>query len=569
MRKADDVIPVIESLVSQMTPVVTITSNTADGDNWLLTTCRTYWIHKGMTITIGGETFVVEDFEFNTSITVSGDAQPVGVTFTLDAPTFWHGSRRKVNAEQGEILDQTNAKVYLPIPRVREVGGFESDIAYVANIRPIFMLGYDVARDTIELQQDEIIQPCNEMADFFLWLIDDQDGNFNEVEDVDRYEWMNFGDETVWGKDRLIFNQNLSGVQLTLDLDVLSDNLCECDATDPITCAPARIFINGTYEDEAPSGEDFELIVVDTNGDPQGTYDEPSKTITVPADGGGGVASQTYNGTSVTDQASGTTKVITVKDSAGSNVGTKVTDTALALAITIDDVTVDNSDVSFTVDIPAEGVYVLPDITVTDSDGSSSAYPSAKNVTCTPMFPSSKLWKTGQTTSYAANDDGDLERGNGASFTTLSKNNYFGNTNRFTDVLGGQTYTDDWVIDWSTWDKETGEYIMWYRVKQPGKTWANTISGQPYNLGGYSDCYIPNINELRSLYNFNLTSCMGYSPINITASGGSANNLWTSTTVPTATTTAMAFNDVVIEQARAKTLVVQYIVLRIGNVSEL
>lgn len=309
MRKADDVIPVIESLVSQMTPVVTITTNTADGDNWLLTTCRTYWIHKGMTITIGGESFVVEDFEFNTSITVSGTAQPVGVTFTLDAPTFWHGSRRKVNAEQGEILDQTNAKVYLPIPRVREVGGFESDIAYVANIRPIFMLGYDVARDTIELQQDEIIRPCNEMADFFLWLIDDQDGNFNEVEDVDRYEWMNFGDETVWGKDRLIFNQNLSGVQLTLDLDVLSDNLCECDATDPITCAPARIFINGTYEDEAPSGENFELTVVDTNGDPQGTYDEPSKTITVPAGGGGGSCDIELNSTPFLSSQSGTVDI--------------------------------------------------------------------------------------------------------------------------------------------------------------------------------------------------------------------------------------------------------------------
>lgn len=365
MRKADDVIPVIGSLVSQMTPVVTITTNTADGDNWLLTTCRTYWIHKGMTITIGGESFTVVDFEYNTSITVSGTAQPVGVTFTLDAPTFWHGSRRKVNAEQGEILDQTNAKVYLPIPRVREVGGFESDIAYTANIRPIFMLGYDVARDTIELQQDEIIQPCNEMADFFLWLIDDQDGNFNEVEDVDRYEWMNFGDETVWGKDRLIFNQNLSGVQLTLDLDVLEDNLCDCDSTDPITCAPARIFINGTYEDEAPSGEDFDLTVIDTNDDPVVvTYDEPTKTMTVPSSGGGGVASQTFNGGAVTNQDSGTTKAITVKDSAGTNIGTKGTDTAIALAISVDDVTVDNSNITYTVDITAEGVFELPDTNV-------------------------------------------------------------------------------------------------------------------------------------------------------------------------------------------------------------
>jgi hypothetical protein len=35
-------------------------------------------------------------------------------------------------------------------------------------------------------------------------------------------------------------------------------------------------------------------------------------------------------------------------------------------------------------------------------------------------------------------------------------------TSRFTDELGGQTYTNDIVLDWSTWNGST--LLGWYRV---------------------------------------------------------------------------------------------------------
>lgn len=180
----------------------------------------------------------------------------------------------------------------------------------------------------------------------------------------------------------------------------------------------------------------------------------------------------------------------------------------------------------------------------------------------------SNPFKTGQTTSYAANDDGDLERGNGVSFTALSHNNYFGNTNRFTDDLGGQTYTSGWVIDWATWNQITGSYIMWYKTAQTGATWANAMAGQPYNVGGFADCYLPNATEIGQLYNFELASALNYAPFNYTVAG-TASNLWTTTTVPSATTTAIAFQGLVVEAARTKTLVIAFFVMRYGNISEL
>ena len=92
---------------------------------------------------------------------------------------------------------------------------------------------------------------------------------------------------------------------------------------------------------------------------------------------------------------------------------------------------------------------------------------------CTIPISGAKLLKTGQTTSYRTGGDGDVQEGREVDFFTLGVNNPFGNTNRFTDELGGQTYTNDIVIDWSTYD---GSNVLgYYRIPLPTNTWANQI----------------------------------------------------------------------------------------------
>jgi hypothetical protein len=140
-----------------------------------------------------------------------------------------------------------------------------------------------------------------------------------------------------------------------------------------------------------------------------------------------------------------------------------------------------------------------------------------------------KTLKTGQTISYRTGDDGDLEDGRATDFLTLGGNNPFGNTNRFTDELGGATYTNNIVIDWSTYDGSTVLGIM----KNDNGTninWADSIDAAIIlSIGTFTSGWrIPNIYELFSFYYWGGTRAFDYTPFN-----DLSNTLfWTSTSNP-------------------------------------
>jgi hypothetical protein len=155
-----------------------------------------------------------------------------------------------------------------------------------------------------------------------------------------------------------------------------------------------------------------------------------------------------------------------------------------------------------------------------------------------------KLMKTGQTTSYITGDDGDFEAGRDTNFTTLAENNPFGNTNRFTDELGGSTYTNNIVIDWSTYDGST--VLGWYRINNGlDITWALAIAGAlATSIGTFTTGWrLPNIQELFSLANF-IGQPFNYSPINNFGSA-TAYNYWSGTTFANVTTRAFVLINII------------------------
>jgi len=94
----------------------------------------------------------------------------------------------------------------------------------------------------------------------------------------------------------------------------------------------------------------------------------------------------------------------------------------------------------------------------------------------TPTPIGAKLLKSGQTTSYRSNDDGDLEAGRNSSFLTLLGNNPYGNLKRFLDELGTEIFANKIAIDWSTYD---GSTVLGYKISTNGSvvTWNDAIDG--------------------------------------------------------------------------------------------
>ena len=150
-----------------------------------------------------------------------------------------------------------------------------------------------------------------------------------------------------------------------------------------------------------------------------------------------------------------------------------------------------------------------------------------------PKRSTATLLKSGQTTSYRTGDDGDIEAGRSVSFTTLAENNPFGNTNRFTDELGTQTYTKNIVIDWSTYNGST--VLGYYRVVDATNiNWNDAIDAAlALSIVGYTSGWrLPNKREMENICNYGTTFILNYAPFNLNVT------IWTSTTYLASTTLA-------------------------------
>lgn len=146
------------------------------------------------------------------------------------------------------------------------------------------------------------------------------------------------------------------------------------------------------------------------------------------------------------------------------------------------------------------------------------------------------LMKTGQTTSYRTGDDGDFEAGRATDFFTLASVNPFSTLDRFTDELGGQTYANNIVIDWSTYN---GSNVLGYHriVQGVGVTnWNNAIDGAlALSIGTFTTGWrLPNINEMFNILNREVSPCTDYAPFSHPSTA-----YWTSTTTSNAITSAI------------------------------
>lgn len=156
-----------------------------------------------------------------------------------------------------------------------------------------------------------------------------------------------------------------------------------------------------------------------------------------------------------------------------------------------------------------------------------------------------KLMRTGQTISYQTGDDVSLiTEGRDSDFLTLDTAPLHNDgtatlnttTNRLTDTLGGQTYANNIILDWSTWDG--AKLIGWYKTDFSTlvlETWGNAnTNSAALSVAGFTPWKIPNRNELLSIMRNDSGNVFNYAPFSNT----SLTVVWTSSTVPEGTSSA-------------------------------
>lgn len=147
--------------------------------------------------------------------------------------------------------------------------------------------------------------------------------------------------------------------------------------------------------------------------------------------------------------------------------------------------------------------------------------------------------KTNQQISFASGDDGDLKKGRATDFFTLASANPFGTTERFTDALGTQVYSDKIAIDWTTYD---GTEVLGFSQNSgnPTVNWVTCIANaSSHSVGIYTSGWrLPNVNEVFPLFNYNQSYLLYYPPFNTTMGWTFIFEFWLSTTKPQSTGTA-------------------------------
>jgi len=154
--------------------------------------------------------------------------------------------------------------------------------------------------------------------------------------------------------------------------------------------------------------------------------------------------------------------------------------------------------------------------------------------------PPSLLLKTGQTTSYHAGDDGDLEKGVARDYTVLTTGQYSGTTditiNGKTHALSNECVKDNNTgLMWARYvpnadiGPDNNGKLFWIDATSGEDIWSFVDQANANNLGGHNDWRVPNYFELPSILNFGL-----YDPsIDTTTFPSTPSDYhWTSTTYP-------------------------------------
>ena len=225
-----ETVDLIETIVSSMTPTITIDNIVDNGDGTqTIYTCNTQWIRPFLTVTINSVDYVVSDIDYNVSFTIPTTPLVTVASFTLQAPYYYHGTPIQVNNEW--VIKNLDSEKYPLVYLIEPMSEFFYD-EEVAEDKdsPLRLLFLDsLSSNTYEVTQhyDSSIKPLVSSCLYFVELL--KNNTYTNPFSYTKTNRVKVGVEsTNKGSTSQIINDPLNAVEFVGTVTWLKSTNCLC-----------------------------------------------------------------------------------------------------------------------------------------------------------------------------------------------------------------------------------------------------------------------------------------------------------------------------------------------------
>ena len=225
----------LQPVIAAIDKTFTILSIVDNGSfNYTLNACNTLWATQGFSVTIGGNSYVIQSIVPNVSITVQGSV--VLTAMSLYAPVFYHGTIKATSTDlerpvNGTLLSTDKLPMiwlHEPTDETYEENPKKA-IAFRAKVELYFMIDGDMAV-TNDDAYTYFIKPMRNLIDSFMSAVKSAKTiNENLITTSAPKDFARWG--VYMGKDggeKTIFNRPMSGTKFEVEIPFIKSSAICC-----------------------------------------------------------------------------------------------------------------------------------------------------------------------------------------------------------------------------------------------------------------------------------------------------------------------------------------------------
>jgi hypothetical protein len=231
--KRIETVDIVQSLVNSINLTFTATSIVdLTGGFYQLTTCDTMHLQAcNFTLTIDGNDYFISEVIKDTSITISGEVLPTSLSFEVYPPFYIYGTILETKNETDKIMDSVDKTpmIFLLTSITDNFKGAEEMTDRISPLRIFFLTQADWDNDNTKDLHSNAVNPMLNLAHNFVDVLKNSpminNANTLDYSITGREKFANYfkGSYTT-----ALFDKNLTGCELSFDLDVRKNFECFC-----------------------------------------------------------------------------------------------------------------------------------------------------------------------------------------------------------------------------------------------------------------------------------------------------------------------------------------------------